>query len=232
MNKCAWLFLCFVVCIDARENPFETTKAPSAVGKMTQIQEDRTNFTSVPLTLPSSARILKSVSVAFQNLDGSISEEVVAIDQNINWHEPLILTRKVDENKTTAKQNTTISLPLSTPETTKQSEKKSYKETQAKIDASFKLNDTISFNIVTNEIKIVTKDKKVRDFLITEPYKIVVDFMKESSFETKTINFQKAPFVSATIGNHDGFYRIAILLDGQYRYNVESVEGGYLIKLK
>ena len=44
--------------------------------------------------------------------------------------------------------------------------------------------------------------------------------------------FKKASFVSATLGTHDGFYRIAILLDGHYRYDLQPFNGGYIIKLK
>ena len=72
----------------------------------------------------------------------------------------------------------------------------------------------------------------MRDFLITDPYKVVIDFKKESTYPTKTLEFQKAPFASATLGTHDGFYRIAILLDGQYRYDLQAFNGGYIIKLK
>jgi hypothetical protein len=40
------------------------------------------------------------------------------------------------------------------------------------------------------------------------------------------------PFVLATMGDHDGFYRIAILLDGQYRYDIAKITEGYKINLK
>jgi len=83
-----------------------------------------------------------------------------------------------------------------------------------------------------NEISIFTKESKIRDFLIADPYKVVVDFKKESSFGTKTLNLATPPFVSATLGNHEGFYRIAILLDGHYRYDILPFNGGYIIKLK
>lgn len=82
-----------------------------------------------------------------------------------------------------------------------------------------------------NEIKIFTKDLKIRDFLVADPYKIVLDFKRTRSFATKTVDL-KNPFVLATLGEHKDFYRIAILLDGHYRYDLQTFEGGYSIKLK
>ena len=235
MNKLAWLCAFLVVFAYARENPFETTGSALSSGKTTHIKENKTEFESAKITLPSSARILKSVSVAFQNLDGSISEEIVSIEQNVNWHEPLILSRKADENKT--KTPTVLSNALLG--TKKVDEKKSIQEIplpqnilpQIK-DKTITLTENISFEIVKNDIKILTKDIKIRDLLVSEPYKVVIDFKKESSYPTKTVLLENPPFVSATLGNHDGFYRIVILLDGHYRYDLQSVDGGYSIKLK
>ena len=238
MQKILWLFLSLAVILEARENPFEIGMSPQTVGKTTQIKDERTDFVSTTITLPSSARILKSASVTFQNLDGSLSEEIVAIEQNVDWHLPLILSsQKIESN---------VSTPVVLPEAKKIVEKKApapmIKEEEktvatksavnANMDSTFKLSDDLSFFINQNEITIFTKDIKIRDFLIADPYKVVVDFRKASSYATKTLEFKKAPFVSATLGNHDGFYRIAILLDGHYRYDLQAFNGGYIIKLK
>jgi len=235
MNKFVWLCVFLVVFTYARENPFETTDSALTSGKTTQIKENKVDFESAKITLPSSARILKSVSVTFQNLDGSISEEIVSIEQNVNWHEPLILSRKAEENKN--KTPTVLSNALLG--TKKADDKKSIQEIALpsnilpKIkDKTINLTDDISFEVIKNEIKILTKDTKIRDFLVSDPYKVVIDFKKESSFLTKTVLLENSPFVSATLGNHDGFYRIVILLDGHYRYDLQSIDGGYSIKLK
>lgn len=198
MNKLAWLCAFLVICANARENPFETIDSALTSGKTTQIKENKKDFESTKITLPRSERILQSIPVPFQNLDSSMCEESVPIEENINWNEPLILSKKVDENKT----------------------------------KTINLADHISLEIVQNEIKIVTKDTKIRDFLVSDPYKIVIDFKKKSSYPTKTILLESPPFISATLGNHDGFYRIVILLDGHYRYDLQSVDGGYSAKLK
>lgn len=239
MRKILWLFLSLVALLMARENPFEMSMSSKNVGQTTHVKDERVDFNSTTLILPSSARILKSASVTFQNLDGSISEEVVAIDQNVDWHYPLLLSSQSSETKTT---------PLSPAETKKSVEKKVVtapalpllKEEKKEVvsmnsmpvEANFKLNEQISFFIQKNEITIFTKETKIRDFLIGEPYKIVLDFKKVTAYNTKSMEFKKAPFISATLGDHDGFYRIAILLDGHYRYDLQPFSGGYIVKLK
>ncbi|MDD2384186.1 MAG: AMIN domain-containing protein [Sulfurospirillaceae bacterium] len=235
MTKIASLLLLCVACISARENPFEMTESSTIVGKTTQIEGSRTNFESATLKLPSSARILKSVSITFQNLDGSISEEIQSIDKDIDWHHSLII--QPDKNTFNTPHNETpIPLTIVAPESKKNEitshKKESVLTKTLQSSNQFALSDTILLDINENALKILTRDIKVRDFLISDPYKIVVDFQKISTFATKTISLQKLPFVSATLGNHDNFYRIAIALDGQYRYDIQKVEEGYLIRLK
>ncbi|NCD11791.1 MAG: AMIN domain-containing protein [Epsilonproteobacteria bacterium] len=231
MRKIFWLFLSLIISIEARENPFETTNAPEVVGKTTQIEEKRIDFKSTSITLPSSARILKSVTLTFQNLDGSIEEEHQNIDQNIDWHHPLLLSPQSIEKSTPP--------PTPTPPFAKQSvETKEIKSVpslpsvKTKSEERVKLAEGISLFAEGNEIKIFTKDLKMRDFLIADPYKIVLDFKRTRSFATKTVDLKKNPFVLATLGEHKDFYRIAILLDGHYRYDLQTFEGGYSIKLK
>lgn len=239
MNKFACLLIFVVVLLNARENPFELVASPSAVGKTMQIKENRKDFESAAINLPSSARILKSVSVSFQNLDGSINEEVISIEQNVNWHFPLVLSAGQIDNKAHHNEAIITSVPLPPEIMPKISDKKqaivqssTQKVPEEKEKTLFKLGDSFAFDIVKNEIKLLTKDTKVRDFLLLSPYKVVVDFQKNSSFSTQTVDFKMAPFVSATMGNHDGFYRIAILLDGHYRYDITKIQDGYLVKLK
>ncbi|WP_051906678.1 MULTISPECIES: AMIN domain-containing protein [unclassified Sulfurospirillum] len=235
MQKILWLFLSLAMILEARENPFETSMSPQTVGKTTQIKDELTDFKSTTLTLPSSARILKSASVTFQNLDGSISEEIVAVEQNVDWHLPLLLSQKTETNASKP------SVPVVTPPSIEKKdlppapllkEEKPTTKVSANTGNTFKLNEDLSFFIHQNEITIFTKESKIRDFLIADPYKVVIDFKKVNAYGTKNLVFNQAPFVSATLGSHDGFYRIALLLDGHYRYDLQAFNGGYIVKLK
>lgn len=78
--------------LEARENPFEPVIQP---------QED--NFTSrnakeyfkdLDFKLPSTARILKEITITYQNIDGSTETKTIPIDESIDWHYPLLLTQK------------------------------------------------------------------------------------------------------------------------------------------
>ena len=231
------VLVCLSTLLLARENPFSSSLSPANIGKATLIKEEKIEFDTAKITLPSSARILKSASVTFQNLDGSISEEIIAINKEINWHYPLNLSSQKPQMIESPSEVMSEKTPLEVSKSdTRKEEHKTEKKEEAIAIKSFSnvvLNDNIELEIAEKNIKIYTKYKKIRDFIVSNPYKIVVDFeKKEGSFTTKTAAFSKAPFISAALGNHDGFYRIAIVLDGQYRYEIKSIEKGYLISLK
>ena len=59
MNFRVGLLLCGMLSFAvARENPFAVAMDPSLVGRTTHIKEERVEFNSTKITLPSSARIL------------------------------------------------------------------------------------------------------------------------------------------------------------------------------
>lgn len=233
------LCLCMISLTHARENPFVASQEPS--GKTTQLLLKKNEFNSTKLTLPSSARVLKSVSVVFQNLDGSINEEVVGIDQDVDWHYPLVLSiqkpllQEVPLSPAPAistpkapDKNSSKTLSVNVPPTYVQ-------ETTLKPAGRMTLDTGISIEVIdAYRIRIYTPHTKLRDFMVTAPYKIAIDFEKkgQNPFATKSTKIAKPPFISAMLGNHDGFYRIAITLDGHYRYDVVRTEDGYMVNLK
>jgi len=207
------LFLTTITLI-ARDNPFEPIK--TLTGKATYKKDTRENFTNIKAKLPSSARILKKVEFSFQNLDGSIETQSITIDKKVDWHNELILKKVNDvEEPIIAPINVTPKIKI-----------KRMKNTQI----NFK--DIVSFSIDGKELYIKTKDKKIRDFLVTNPYKIVLDFKNDISFYTKIYKLKTKNYKSITIGKHSGYYRVAIELDGKYLYNIQKVKDGYIINLR
>ena len=101
------LFLLVFIVLDARENPFVPiiTNENKNLVKQEILQE--TN-----VTLPSDARILKSVTFTYQTLTGSILNKTIVIDKAINWHSPLyIFQKKIKIKQKQKKQiNTKVSL--------------------------------------------------------------------------------------------------------------------------
>lgn len=198
----------------ARENPFETVEYSKTTGKATYKKDTRENFTQSKVMLPSSARILKSVELHYQNLDGSIKSQTVAIDKKIDWHDELILKKTKDIDSYTPIE---IEIPTN-------------KIKEQKKVINFK--DIVSFEIDSNSLLVKTNDKKIRNFLVTNPYKIVIDFEKEISFYSKIYELKTKKFRKIAIGKHEGYYRVVIELDGQYLYNLEKVDEGYIVTLK
>ncbi|MFK5882594.1 MAG: AMIN domain-containing protein [Sulfurospirillum sp.] len=216
--KILQLFLLLGVLCFARDNPFAPVEN---IAKFTQLPKQDKHFKKADFSLPDSARVLKKVDVYYQNLDGSISRRVVQIDKKIDWHDEFMLTYKKDlQNQKKAKRTT-----LLTAEKTQQNQS----ENEIK---SFKYKGFISFKVGKKRLEIFTKDRKIRDFMVDKPYKIVIDFKRDTNFLTKSFKVDMPPFVSIVLGNHDKYYRVAIELDGQYVYSLKKAKGDYIVTLK
>ncbi len=209
------IFLMSVLCF-SRDNPFASVEN---ISKFTKIASKNNNFKQKDFNLPDSARVLKKVEVYYQNLNGSVSKQLVNIDKKIDWHDTFIITYKNGKIKTLPKRG--IAVKIKKQELTK-------KDTIR----TFSFKDFISFKVGGKSIKIFTKDSKIRDFLVDNPYKIVIDFKRDANFLTKSFKVNMPPFVSIVLGNHDKYYRVAIELDGQYIYDLKKEKGDYIITLR
>jgi len=214
MKSALTIFILLCLSLDARENPFEAINTAGTAGKVTHKKDTRENFSSTKIQLPSSARILKSVEFHFQNEDASMQSQKIDIDKKIDWHDVLVVKKL--SNDTTVK--TTSNLVA----------------TKKQIDKIKKINfkNLVLFSIDGKSLHVKTKDKKIRDFLVKNPYKIVVDFKREISFYTKIYNLKTKYFKSITLGKHSGYYRIAIELDGKYSYKKTKVKDGYIFEVR
>lgn len=199
----------------ARENPFAFIETAGTTGKATYKKDTRENFSQEQFSLPSTARILKTIEFSFQNLDGSIETKSINVDKKIDWHDALVIKKlnEVEEN---------IQAPVDTV-IPKVVQKK-------KTEINFK--NIALFTVSDKEFHVKTTDNKIRDFMVTNPYKVVLDFKNDIAFYTKNYALKTKYYKSITVGNHDGYYRVAIELDGKYQYDLQKVEDGYLINLK
>lgn len=214
------LFVLFVLSLFARENPFVSVQSAQTMGEATSIKKTLVPFEKQSINLPSSARILKSMELHYQNLDGSVESTVVNIEKEIDWHDTLVL------QKNTPTIETTAIIPM---------EHKKVQETQTVKEAvkkSINFLNILHVDMIEKNIWLKTKDKKLRDFLVTSPYKIVVDFERDLSFRTKEYPLDIKPFEKLVVGNHAGYYRVVFELDGQYRYDISKTDEGYFIRLK
>jgi len=200
------------VSLMGRDNPFEPMKTSSTTSKAIYKKDTRKSFTSAKIQLPSTARMLEGVEFHFQNLDGSLESKTIKLGQKIDWHDELVVKKLAD------------SAPHETVA----------RATKKEIKANKKINfkNIVEFEIDGKSIHVNTKDIKIRDFLVIKPYKIVVDFKREASFYTKVYDLKTKYFSSITLGKHDGYYRVAIELDGKYLYTKEKTKDGYQFTLK
>ncbi|WRD63708.1 AMIN domain-containing protein [Helicobacter pylori] len=76
----------------ARDNPFEPEiNSKNLQGGFNGIYDSY--FKEIHVDLPTSARILKQITLTYQDIDGSIRSKVVGIDKSIDWHYPLKLSQ-------------------------------------------------------------------------------------------------------------------------------------------
>jgi hypothetical protein len=89
----------------------------------------------------------------------------------------------------------------------------------------------LNMYIKKQKLFIQTKDKLIRQFFLVKPFRFVCDFKANKNFLTytkKTKTFIK----KIVLGNHSGFYRVVLYLDGTYSTNITNTKEGYLIEFK
>jgi hypothetical protein len=206
MIRVFFIVVLFFISAMGRDNPFEPLVSPDAGFNPKEASQIESTFTKETIELPSSARVLQKVTVEFQNIDGSVDTMSKNVNKEIDWHYPVLITQ-----------------------TTKEDIKESPKVTKQKKTYNTGLN-FVSFEIDNNILMIKTKDRLLRDFSITEPPKIVIDLAGNKNFTTKLIDTDASIFKEVAIGKHKDFYRVAIELDGTYKYSLRHTDYGLEVK--
>lgn len=196
-----FLLLLSFLCLFGRDNPFFPTDPDEKQMPTTNKAETLKPYTTQQISLPNSARAVKAIIIRYQNLDGSLSTEELEVNNEIDWHVPFVITQKQ-------------------PVSSKQEEKK----TPSVINAKF-----IKFLPIGKSMKIITDDKLIRNFMLTSPHRIVLDFSRDTSFKPKNFDVNEEPYTLIRMGNHHKYYRVVIELDGQYRYKLETDGKEYTI---
>ena len=211
------LFVSFflLITLEARENPFFPSKGEKDIPYTSNQVKAAQPLKRSSITLPSSARIIKKVTIEYENLDASIETRSIELDNSIDWHLPVFVSQSYSQTETQTKK-------------TVQSPKKK-KTTKYKEIASVK---HATFFTSNKTLKIVTDDKIIRNFLLVKPHRIVVDFKRDTSLKSYTKENPKNVFSKVRVGNHSGYYRAVIELDGLYQYKMQKVSDGYAFNLR
>ena len=199
----------FILSLYARENPFFPSAGEVDIPISSNQVEKLPSLSRTSISLPSTARTLESVTLKYKSLDGAIHEKTLEIGNKIDWHIPIFISQNYNINS---------------------AKKKSQKKSQSKYKHIFQ-KKFISIYEKKNFLKLVTKDKLIRDFLLTRPHRIVCDFKGDLDLRSIVKKIKANSIVTKVrVGNHDGYYRVVIELDGYYRYSKRVTKEGYLFK--
>jgi len=203
------LFLLLVpIMLFSRENPFFPVNSQESMPLTTNKKEIIPPLKQAAMKLPSTARVIESVTVSYKNLDGSIATKKIDLHNSIDWHLPLFISQTY---------------------TIEKKQKSFQREKRYKKVVSLKF---ITFYISGKNLKIETTDKMLRNFLLVKPHRIVCDFKGDTDIGSfiKKLK-EKSVFKKIHVGTHDGYYRVVVQLDGYYQYKITKIKGGYIFTL-
>jgi hypothetical protein len=211
--KILFIFALLLASLNARENPFFPTVGEKDIPFTSNENRDKEPLKRATMTLPAQARILQKVTIEFKNLDGSLESKSIELDNSVDWHLPIFIS----QSYSTIPTETSASIP-------DQKQKTKYKSIASTKDLKFYSSG--------KKLKLITNDNIKRDFLLVDPHRIVVDFKKDTDIKSYIKKIPKNIFKGVRIGNHKGYYRAVIELDGYYRYKINKISEGYLIELR
>lgn len=213
MVRLFFIYFLLFATLPARENPFFPAQGEKDIIITSNKDMQKEPLKRAAFSLPPQARILQKVTFEFKNLDGSVETKNIELNNSIDWHLPVFITQSYEEE----------------PVAQKTVEDKKSKGSEYKKIASIK---HISLYAAGRSLKLETSDEALRDFLVVNPHRIVVDFKKDTDIKSYIKNIPQNIFKEVRIGNHNGYYRVVVELDGYYKYTFKKTSQGYLIELK
>jgi hypothetical protein len=209
------IFPLLLTLLEARDNPFFPAEGVKDLPVTSSEIKAFDPLKRAAITLPDSARVLKKVTVEYQNLDGSVGKRSIDLDNSVDWHLPLFVSQSYSATKTEA--------AVSSKPSKKQASTPAFNKIAGFTEATFYQSD--------KTIKIATDDPLLRHFMLVEPHRIVLDFKRDADFLSKSKLIEKGkPFTKIRLGNHKGYYRVVIELDGQYRYDIDKRSGAIFLR--
>lgn len=213
MIKIFLLIISLFFTLSARENPFFPINTETDIPLTNNQLKNAPALKRATIKLPSSARTIQGITVKYKNLDGTIAEKTIELDNSIDWHLPLFISQNYEINEFKPKK-----------EIAKTKKKKTFKKVLA---LKF-----IKFYVVEKEMKIITKDTMIRNFMLVKPHRIVCDFKRDTDLGSIVKNISKVEgFKKISIGTHKGYFRAVITLDGHYQYKITDLKDGYKLTL-
>lgn len=208
MKNILFSFLIVTSLLSARENPFFPSEGMKDLPISSNVASKRSQLERAAITLPDSARILKEVTIKYQNLDGSLESKSITLDHYVDWHIPIFISQSygATTSQTPSIQKVTTAFQPITP--------------------------FVRYRIHGKTMELQSTDTVIRDFMLVNPHRVVIDFKRNSNEKSRTLALSHAPFTGIKYGNHGTYYRVVIVLDGKYRYNILKNRGIVRISLR
>ena len=212
MIKIFLILILILTTSNARENPFFPIVGEKDIPVTSNEDRTKSPLNRATITLPAQARVVQKITVEYKTLDGSIENKSIELDNSIDWHLPLFISQSYS----------------STTEPTIEMQSPSKEEKYINI-ASTKHLQLLALD---RKLKLLTKDKIIRDFILLNPHRLVIDFKKDTDIKSYIKQSSNTIFNRVRVGNHKGYYRAVIELDGVYRYDMQKRDYGYFLELK
>lgn len=231
-------FLLFIsLFLFARENPFVpivNINNPSPIEEIKELQK-------IAFNVPSDARILNKIKLIYTNVDGTLKEYEIDVNQGLDWHKVYMLLdarelsiKEDKEQKTELKVEDKIKLALNKEEEKEQPIKTPEIVEEVKQYKPLEYTFSNDFNVILDKknIHIKTHNNLLREFSLKNPNRIVMDFKTNYVLQNKHFKMETDYVDEIYSGVHRNFYRLVIKLDGIYDYDIQKNVGEYIIKLK
>lgn len=206
------------VLLNARENPFFPFEGEEDALLITDKNRSIVPLQRAAVTLPDQARILQKVTLEFENADKTVMSKSIELNNSVDWHLPIFISQSYTELKKELQ-------PEASPDKERASEEKATYKNILSIKH-------LSLFSSEKSLKLITSDKIIKDFLLVNQQKIVIDFKRDTDIKSYSIKNPEDIFKKIRIGSHKGYYRVVVELEGRRRYNIEKISDGYLIELK
>lgn len=238
MIRTLFISALLLLTLNARENPFFPSTGEKDIPVTTNEDNSQTPLKRAAITLPTQARVLQKVTIEFKNLDGSVENKSIELENSVDWHLPIFISQSYAETPSAA-QKEAVTVPVAKQKNVEPApaipvvpvvQNKSIPK-----DAQYEDIVSIPFLKISSSsknLKLTTNDEAIRNFLLVNPHRIVIDFKKETEIKGLIKKVEGNIFKRVRIGNHDGYYRVVVELDGHYRYDFKKVADGYFVELK
>jgi len=210
LSRIIFLTFFLVLVLNARDNPFFPTKGEVDIPYTSNAKTALPPLKRATIAIPSQARTIKKVTVEFINLDGSTQNISIELNNAVDWYLPIFISQSMGDlhaEKTKEQQKNL------------DPKKKKYKQ--------FYNLGFIKFYKRDKEIRVITNDFMIRDFLLTKPHRIVMDFQSDLNMNSQVKTLKGRYYKKISFGVHENYYRIVLELDGVYKYKKQRKKKGY-----